>query len=727
MWSSGATLLALLLVFVRPALGDPCVLTMGSQYQLKSDTVDWTMQTSSGQSCIRGLRHNRVTIDTAKLISAPQSGQVKLLGPGFSYTAKSDFEGQDSFTIQVSGMLNGIRGSSEIRIIVSVGPNVSPQTSPTERSDRPPGDLSSAAQPNKNPTSVASPAVNGVCGSANGVTATTAPTAGLCTAGGATTVTGTGPWAWMCDGSNGGTSSSCSAPLQSSTSGNPPTGVEAPGPSQALFNNPFYTCLRNFYVATNGNDANDGTTPSTPWATIQHADTSARTGGDCINVAPGTYQQSVLIHHGGIAPTSTGYVVYRCQTMNACHILAPGGGHLWGFANAGNFVVVDGFELDGNNSLQTDGVADTCIGTDDATYGRGNSSYQAGASSHHLWVLNNIIHHCNLSGVTFNNKEWFYTIHNTVYHNSWTSGYQGSGIGYVVVQCIEASGTNCYTSGIAGTPSSGYDYTPSGNDVVFNPPAGYYPFHNVVAWNVVYNNRLNYNNPVGCANHTDGNGIIMDTFLDGFSNTLTYPYQTLVMNNVSYFNGGRGIHVFASSTVTVANNTAFNNNTDTCLAVAAYVNGDLSQQGGANNVWINNASKSVANLRNNTCALLAGNGRGVTDTNNSYNNNVLSTTRPTKGNPPCVFDNDVTYFACSSNKCNTDPGFVNATAGVAAGNNGAPIGGTWIPGNSNFAITTTSPAYSYAKPEAYLPSQNTDAGACSHALTTCPNPGTSNY
>ena len=101
MWSTGVTLLALLLVFVRLALGDACVLTMGSQYQLKSDTVDWTMQTSSGQSCIRGLRYARVTIETAKLISPPQSGQVKLLGAGFSYTAKSDFEGQDSFTIQV--------------------------------------------------------------------------------------------------------------------------------------------------------------------------------------------------------------------------------------------------------------------------------------------------------------------------------------------------------------------------------------------------------------------------------------------------------------------------------------------------------------------------------------------------------------------------------------------------------------------------------------------------
>jgi hypothetical protein len=121
MWSTGVGLFALLLL-VRPALGDACVLTMGSQYQLKSDTVDWTMQTSSGQSCTRGLRHARVTIDTTKLISPPQSGQVKLLGPGFSYAANSDFVGQDSFTIQVSGMLNGVRGSSDIRIIVSVGP-----------------------------------------------------------------------------------------------------------------------------------------------------------------------------------------------------------------------------------------------------------------------------------------------------------------------------------------------------------------------------------------------------------------------------------------------------------------------------------------------------------------------------------------------------------------------------------------------------------------------------
>jgi Right handed beta helix region len=125
MWSSGATVLAILLIFVQPALGE-CVLTREPAYQLKSDTVDWTMQIGSGQSCLRGLRHGRVTIESAKLISAPQSGQVKLLGSGFSYTTKADFQGGDAFTIQVSGMADRARGSSDIRINVSVAPGAAP-------------------------------------------------------------------------------------------------------------------------------------------------------------------------------------------------------------------------------------------------------------------------------------------------------------------------------------------------------------------------------------------------------------------------------------------------------------------------------------------------------------------------------------------------------------------------------------------------------------------------
>src|ERR1700677_2204954 len=44
--------------------------------------------------------------------------------------------------------------------------------------------------------------------------------------------------------------------------------IQKPGPSVQLFDNPYYQCLRNFYVATGGKDSNDGTTPATAWATI---------------------------------------------------------------------------------------------------------------------------------------------------------------------------------------------------------------------------------------------------------------------------------------------------------------------------------------------------------------------------------------------------------------------------------------------------------------------------
>ena len=69
-------------------------------------------------------------------------------------------------------------------------------------------------------TKVASaPPVNGACGSANGGTVSTAPTANLCTAGTASTVSGSGPWSWTCAGSNGGSTASCSDKLASNGGG----------------------------------------------------------------------------------------------------------------------------------------------------------------------------------------------------------------------------------------------------------------------------------------------------------------------------------------------------------------------------------------------------------------------------------------------------------------------------------------------------------------------------
>jgi hypothetical protein len=67
-------------------------------------------------------------------------------------------------------------------------------------------------------------AVNGTCGTSNGTTVSSAPSSGLCSAGTASSVSGSGPWAWSCAGSGGGTTASCSAAL-AQTAPPPPTGL----------------------------------------------------------------------------------------------------------------------------------------------------------------------------------------------------------------------------------------------------------------------------------------------------------------------------------------------------------------------------------------------------------------------------------------------------------------------------------------------------------------------
>lgn len=60
--------------------------------------------------------------------------------------------------------------------------------------------------------------INGACGPANGVVVSSTPSAGLCSAGSNSAVSGTGPWSWSCLGSRGGTTALCSAPLLGSGS-----------------------------------------------------------------------------------------------------------------------------------------------------------------------------------------------------------------------------------------------------------------------------------------------------------------------------------------------------------------------------------------------------------------------------------------------------------------------------------------------------------------------------
>ena len=94
--------------------------TDGPRYQLESDTVEWRMKIHSNENCLRGVRFSYVWNATVSVISPPKFGQVALMGPGFSYTAKPDFCGEDTFVVGVSGSKKKASGFSTIRVIVTV-------------------------------------------------------------------------------------------------------------------------------------------------------------------------------------------------------------------------------------------------------------------------------------------------------------------------------------------------------------------------------------------------------------------------------------------------------------------------------------------------------------------------------------------------------------------------------------------------------------------------------
>ena len=64
------------------------------------------LKIASGSSCVHGLKFGTFIIENVKLVSSPQSGQIELLGSGFIYTAKADFDGQDFFSLAISGVFN---------------------------------------------------------------------------------------------------------------------------------------------------------------------------------------------------------------------------------------------------------------------------------------------------------------------------------------------------------------------------------------------------------------------------------------------------------------------------------------------------------------------------------------------------------------------------------------------------------------------------------------------
>jgi hypothetical protein len=487
-----------------------------------------------------------------------------------------------------------------------------------------------------------------------------------------------------------------------------------PGPSQGLWDeHPGYRCGITYYVSPAGSDAASGTSKATAWATLQHAnDILAQAGsapGTCIIAAPGTYPHGVLIDVGGNAATPTGYLAYRCAVMDQCIVtdVAAGGANgsfAWNTSRqpmTGSYVFIDGFVLRA--------ASKTIFGQGVQLWDGNDTVPDAPFSVHHIWITNSIISGYGQAGINMNDGEYFFAIHNTVYGNANAGcSAQGSGIAFVVLKAAPA-----------------YVRTLTDAD---NPVAGRIgAFNNAIMWNVVYNNATTACGTASDPYDTDGNDIILDTLNNAGGIGPVYPGSVLVAFNITYNAGGRGIHIFRSENVTVANNSCYNSDLD------PYDNGAyrpcIGDNIGYSNVFLNNIAYAIPNpaLGVPDCG---GSGQGCLGFNAAYTGGLVA------GQTPDTWLNNISY--CTANTqpwgwgCN--PMFNGDVFPITGTNaNQVQINPQWVnvgataqgtettqPLAANFALATGSPAIGTGLLETYLNAQSVDMGACAHPLTQCP-------
>lgn len=203
----------------------------------------------------------------------------------------------------------------------------------------------------------------------------------------------------------------------------------------------------------------------------------------------------------------------------------------------GSYIVVEGIEFQGNNQNLT--YADALASYNDkvargnnnnlyTTYNMNGISGPAAESKfpHHIVIRNCKIHDFP-GGLSSIQADYNTFEGNTIYNNAWYMMYCGSGISIL---------------------------TPFDSDA----NTGY---KNIVRNNVCYNNKTTI--PwISQQKLSDGNGIIIDVNLRPYNSTVTAKPnkgRTLVENNVSFNNGGSGIHAFDAAHIDIINNTVYHN------------------------------------------------------------------------------------------------------------------------------------------------------------------------
>ncbi|MBX5166591.1 MULTISPECIES: choice-of-anchor Q domain-containing protein [unclassified Rhizobium] len=281
--------------------------------------------------------------------------------------------------------------------------------------------------------------------------------------------------------------------------------------------------------------------------------------------------------------SAAGNITLRSEVPGAALIRPPAGSYT-GISVNGNYVVINGFDIKGGTG---DGIEANNV--------------------HHIQILNNTVHDSGESGIQFNQSDFIRVEGNETYNNASSGWY---------------SGISIYENrNITGdTSTDGY--------------------------RTIVRNNISHDNITKAGAHTDGNGIIIDDFQSTQSSGHpNYTFKTLVDNNLVYNNGGKGVQVTWSDSVTVQNNTAYHNNQDS--ANTGTWRGELSNSASNNNTWVNNIA--------------------VADPSVNKNNTAIDNTSTGGANSNVVWANNITYNGTAGQaSVKTDGG--NAMPSTASGN-----------------------------------------------------------
>ncbi|MBX9255130.1 right-handed parallel beta-helix repeat-containing protein [Desmonostoc muscorum CCALA 125] len=275
-----------------------------------------------------------------------------------------------------------------------------------------------------------------------------------------------------------------------------------------------------YYVSGSGNDKNSGLTVSSPFRTLQRA-ADLTNPGDTVLIMNGEYTN---------APgRGAALIIRRSGTPNAWIKFKAYPGHFpkirhnaWSgvtVTESASYIEINGLEVIGNNQNITLDYAlnQDSKGKDPLTNGTCISVNGRAGDSHHVNILNNKVHHCGAAGISAIEADYVTISNNTAYNNSWYSVYGGSGIS---LMSLWNSDNN-----------QGYKIIVTNNKSYGNHQ--YIPY--------IYTGLIQ-----------DGNGIIIDV-------SKGYKGRVLVANNITYKNGGSGIHSHSSERIDIVHNTAYRN------------------------------------------------------------------------------------------------------------------------------------------------------------------------